>query len=204
MRCQIHFHWRFICFGILLSCLWGCGEDPEEFDETVIVEARLDNLTLSWKGFAYGDINGTATLVVTDLNDEERTKPVNISGGTFGALAGWAVADKIWPDADPIHATFSIPDLPDTPALSFVDVELSDGGTEQGEVPSEFFEDTFDLITAGELFGNYFGGQTGFAFALGLDGQFLLKGNDIQLFLGHPTIGLGVAIGVEWLSINKR
>ena len=197
-----HCRWH----GLILLCLAlnSCGESPEGFNEIVIIEARLENLKLGWKGFAYGAITGTADLVVTDLNGNKISNPVQIDGGTFGALAGWANADKIWSDADPIHASFSIPGPPDIPANSFTDMTLPDGGIEERIIPSESFEQAANLITAGELFGNYFGGQTGLAFALGVDGQFLLKGHHITLVLGHPAIGLGLAVGVEWLAIDKR
>ena len=72
---------------LFLVCTAGCGEEPDDFDETVIVKARLDNLELSWKGAGYGDISGSADLVVTDLQGDELTKRVNIFGGVFGCMS---------------------------------------------------------------------------------------------------------------------
>lgn len=194
-----------LLMAIFLGCFSGCGEEPDDFDKATITAARLDNLRLSWKGAGYGDITGVADLVVTDSNGEELTRPVNIFGGVLGSVAGGADANKIWPDAEPIHADFFIPTLPDAPAATFEDVELSDGGVAQREVVLD--DDTGDeteLLKAAELFGPYFGGQAGMAFVIGWDAQLLFKGTSIQLALGHPTFGLGMAIGLEWLAINKR
>ena len=195
---------QFLVVTFFLGCFAGCGEGPDEFDETVIVAARLDNLELSWKGAGYGNIAGVADLVVTDLRGDELTKPINIFGGVFGAVAGGADANKIWPDADPIHADFFIPTLSDDSTLTFEEVELSDGGVEQREIGmDDAAGEIAELIKAEELFGGYFGGQTGFAFVIGWDAQFLIKSPKITLALGHPTFGLGLAMGVEWLAIVK-
>lgn len=191
---------------VFFACFTGCGEEPDDFDETVIVAARLDNIELSWKGAAYGDISGNADLVVTDLRGEELTKPVSLFGGVFGAVGGGVEAENIFSDEETFKADFSIPDLPDDLDLTLEEeVALPDGGIEIQERSG--FEDAVgevaDLIKAEELFGAYFGGQMGFAVVAGWDAQFLIKSPEITLVLSHPTFGFGLAMGVEWLSIVK-
>ena len=197
---------RFLLVILFLVCTAGCGEEPDDFDETVIVEARLDNLELSWKGAGYGDISGRADLVVTDLKGEELTKPVNIFGGVFGAVAGGVQARNIFDDTDPIQADFFIPTLEQNVLQAFDEVELPDGGIEQGEINGldDAVGDIADLIKAAELFGAYLGGQMGFAVVAGWDAQFLIKSPEITLVLSHPTFGFGLAMGVEWLTIDKN
>ena len=180
-----------------------CGESPDDFKDTVIVAAKLDNLAMSWRGAGYADVTGMADLVVTDLDGEEHSRRVSLSGGLFGSVAGGADANKIWPNADPIHADFFVPQLPDSSALLMESVELSDGGVIESPLPREVLEETFDLIKAGDLFGAYFGGQAGISLIVGWDAQILFKTRDIGLTLGHPTLGLGMAVGLEWLSINQ-
>jgi len=196
---------RFLLVILFLVCTAGCGEEPNDFDETVIVKARLDNLELSWKGAGYGDISGHADLVVTDLQGDELTQSVNIFGGVFGAVAGGVQARNIFDDTDPIQADFFIPTLEENGLLAFDEVELSDGGIEQREINGleDAVGDIADLIKAAELFGAYFGGQTGFAVLAGWDAQFLIKSPKITLALGHPTFGFGLAMGVEWLTLVR-
>ena len=69
---------RFHVFAIACSLLYfsGCGEAPDDFDETVIVAARLDNIELSWNyERVLSNLNTISVMIYQELTTDIKGNP---------------------------------------------------------------------------------------------------------------------------------